>query len=423
MTAASPAATSHQSDLDPEMLGRLARDPAARIDEVIAYYRRARRPVELFEALKMKSRLKFGLPMIAAPDESLSMSPDEDAEIQRGLEAGLLDACRQAGAMLIESGKIGEGWMYLRPIGDPALVRRLLSKVEIDDDNYDEMLHELVHEGVDLQRGYQAAIARQGTCNSITLYDSVIAERPRGDRKIAAACLLTHLYDELTERVRDDFLQRAGDHGVSQEKMKADHESLSLAELITKYKWIQGAGGYHLDTTHLSSVVRFSIVLDTPELIEKALELCQYGRRLPADFQYPGTEPFVDFYPAHIAFLSAMQGKNVDAATRLFEHKARTVDATVHGTGAIETYIDLLDRIGRPGEALRAAMELFPEDVPVGRVLPEMIVMAERAITAGDAKIAKELEEFCFNHGDLLGVAAVAELLPPNPELLSPNVT
>lgn len=421
MTTASPVAATRKNDLDPQMLSRLSRDPLVRIDEVIAYYRRERRPVELFEALKMKSRMQFGLPMIAQPGEPISMSSDKDAEIQRGLEAGLLDACRQAGAMLIESGKVGEGWMYLRPLGDPLLARRLLSKVEITDENYDEMVHVLLHEGVDLQRGYEAAIARQGTCNSITLYDSVIAERPRQDRKIAAACLLRHLYLELDTRVREDFLQRAGKNGVTHELAESDHEHLSLGDLIVKYKWILGGGGYHLDTTHLASVVRFAIVLDDPELIEKALELCQYGRRLPADFQYPGTEPFVDFYPTHTAFFSALLGKNGDGASRLFEQKARTVDARLHGTGAVETYIDLLDRTGRPGEALRAALELFPDDVPVGRVLPEMIDMAGRAIAAGDTRIAEQLEKFCFDRGDLLGVAAVAELTSRNPELLSPN--
>lgn len=411
--AASPA-TSSATALDPSLLARLARDPAARIDEVIAHYRRQRRPVELFEALKMKSRLQYGLAMIAPPGESLSIATESDSAVQRGLEEGLLDACRQAGAMLIESGKIGEGWMYLRPTGDLALAQRLLSKAEITDDNYDEMVHVLLHEGVDLQRGYEAALQRQGTCNSITLYDSVIAERSREDRQVAATCLLEHLYDELGQRVREDFLSRASESGVSKETAQADHQNLTLGELIIKHKWILGGGGYHLDTTHLSSVVRFAIVLDDPALIEKALELCQYGRRLPADFQYPGTEPFVDFYPTHTAFFSALLGNHVDTAVRLFEQKARTVDPVMHGTGAIETYIDLLDRIGRPDAALRAAMELFPDDVPVGRVLPEMIDMAGRAQAAGDEKIAGELEAFCFEHGDLLGVAAVSELLCPN---------
>ncbi len=397
------------------MLEKLSGDPARRIDEVIAFYRRERRPVELFEALKMKSRMRFGLPMIAPPDESIGMQTPREVEIQRGLEEGLLDACRQAGAMLIEDGKIGEGWMYLRPIGDPALAKRLFANVEITEDNYDEMVHVLLHEGVDLARGFDAVLNQQGTCNSITLYDSAIASRSREDKKIASKCLLNHLYDELDTRVREDFAERAEKNGVDPEKIQLDLKNAALGELVSKHKWILGGGGYHLDTTHLASVVRFSLVLDAPELLEKALQLCQYGRRLPSDFQYPGEEPFVDFYPAHAAFFSALLGKNVDTAVRLFEQRARTVDSIVHGSAAIETYIDLLDRIGRPAEALRAAMELFPDDVPLGRVMPEMIEMAGRASEKGDGQIAAELEKFCFDRGDLLGVAAVSELLSPNP--------
>ncbi|MCM2374471.1 hypothetical protein [Aporhodopirellula aestuarii] len=412
---AAPTTTTETPSLDPGMLEKLSHDPAKRIDEVIAFYRRERRPVELFEALKMKTRMLFGLPMIAPPDEKIGMQTPREVEIQRGLEEGLLDACRQAGAMLIENGKIGEGWMYLRPIGDPALTKRLFSKVEITEDNYDEMIHVLLHEGVDLQRGFAAVIAQQGTCNSITLYDSVIASRSREEKKIASKCLLEHLYEELDTRVREDFSQRAADNGVDAETVQRELANTSLGDLVSKHKWILGGGGYHLDTTHLASVVRFSLVLDDRELLEKALQLCQYGRRLPADFQYPGEEPFVDFYPAHAAFFSALLGKQVDAAVRLFEQRARTVDAVVHGSGSVEVYIDLLDRLGRPGDALRAAMELFPDGVPLGRVMPEMIEMAARATEIGDKQIASELEKFCFERNDLLGVAAVSELLSPNP--------
>lgn len=394
--------------LDPQLLARLSTDPAKRIDEVIAHYRRERQPVELFEALKMKSRLAYGLPMIADPDEPLAPATSEaDKQRERELEEDLLDACRQAGAMLIQDGRIAEGWMYLRPTGDIELAKRLLEDIEINDDNYDEMTQVLLHENVDLRRGYNAVLKHQGTCNSITLYDQAIAARSRKDRQIAAECLLTSFYNELLSLVRDDFRNRGPDNGVSAEAIEADAAKLNLGELIAKYKWILGGGGYHLDTTHLSSTVRFATVIDDREMIDKALQLCQYGRRLPSDFQYPGEEPFVDFYPAHSAFFSALLGQSVDTALRMFEQKARTVDVNVAGAGAIETYIDLLDRVGRPAEALRAAIELFPDDVPVQRVLPELLAMARRAKQAGDTSGLDALEQFCFGRSDLLAVAAI----------------
>ena len=398
------------SPLDPSLLERLSADPAKRIDEVIAFYRREKRPVELFEALKMKSRHQQGLPMIAAPELSLESETQGDVAVQRELEEALLDACRQAGAMLINDGKIGEGYMYLRPVADNSLAKRLLDDVEIDEDNYDDMIQVLVHEGIDLARGFEALLKQQGTCNSITLYDQAIASRSRSDRQIVSTVLLNHFYDELISLVRQDFSGRAADNEVSAADILQDQKELSLGELIAKYPWILGDGGYHLDTTHLASVVRFATVLDDESSIDRALQLCQYGRRLSADFQYPGEEPFVDFYPAHIAFFSALLGQNVDSAVRGFEQKARAVDPAVGGSGAIETYIDLLDRIGRPGSALRAAMELFPVDVPVGRVMPEMLAIAKKAIQAGEEDVVGKLEKFCFDRGDLLGVAAISEL-------------
>ena len=69
--------------------------------------------MELFEALKMRIRHQLGFPLVAKEDEA--SRPDE---VERQLEVGLLDACREAGTMLIEDGKVGEGWMYLRPTGD-----------------------------------------------------------------------------------------------------------------------------------------------------------------------------------------------------------------------------------------------------------------------------------------------------------------
>ncbi|MEM9365567.1 MAG: hypothetical protein AAGD07_06185 [Planctomycetota bacterium] len=391
---------------DPGWLEQLEADPSARLSQIIAFYRQHKRPVELFEAIKMQTRASLGLPLVADPE-----TPEEPPnELGRKLEEGLLDACRQAGAMLIDMGRISEGWMYLRPTGDMALVRRLLSEVPVTEENQDEMVHVLLHEGVDIARGYQAVLDFQGTCNSITLFDQHIASRSRGDRKAAAGCLLRHFYNELLMLVRDDFRSRAPQHGVAADVIAKDSSSVGLGDLIAKYNWILGEGGYHLDTTHLASTVRFAIHLDTPEDYQLAWELTQYGRRLPEDFQYPGEEPFVDFYPAHATYFAALLGRDPETAVRYFAQKARTVDVMTGGTGAIESYVDLLDRLGRPAEALAAAMALFPNDVPTQRVIADLIRMADAAKRNGDEAIIGKLERFLFERNDLLGVAAVASL-------------
>ncbi len=361
------------------------------LDVMIRHFRETRRPAELFESLKMRVRHRVGLPLIAGEEEVAR--PDE---IERQLEQGLLDACREAGTMLLEDGKVREGWMYLRPTGDLELARRLMAEIDIDEDNYDDMVQILLHEGIDIGRGFQAVLDHQGTCNSITIYEQAIVNRSKRDRRAAASRLLDHLYDELTELVRGDIARREAPPTADE----------SLAEMIEKRKWVLGEGGYHLDTTHLASTVRIASVLDDPAQLRKAWELTQYGRRLNPQFQYPGEEPFVDFYPAYAAFYSTLLGEQADAGLRLFERKARTVDVGQHGTGAIETYVDLLDRVGKPLAAIEAAIELVPDDVPPQRIVPLLLEMANRADEEVRESLFPPILEYCRRRGDLLGFAA-----------------
>ncbi len=377
-----------------ELLSESRDDPAAMLDQMVSHFRDSRKAMEMFEAMKMHIRHQVGLPLVAVEDE---LSRPE--EVERQLELGLLDACRAAGTILIQDGRVGEGWMYLRPTGDTKLARDLIAKIPITDENYDEMIQVLLHEGIDIARGYQAVIDQQGTCNSITLYEQSIVSRSEADRKAASTCLLNHLYDELSTLVRSDIAQK------EDEPPAGDNES--LGEMIENRRWILDGGGYHLDTTHLAATVRVSTVLEDPKLIHKAWELAQYGRRLNHQFQYPGEEPFVDFYPAYSTFFSVLLGKNVDAGLKLFERKARTVDPSQHGTGAIETYVDLLDRLGRHADAVRATIELVPSDVPTQRIVPMLIEFATRAKLAGDESAFDPILSYCQAHDDILGYAAV----------------
>ena len=366
-------------------------DPTEMIDAMVNYFRTEQKPQELFEALKMQVRHRLGLSLIVVGNEE---SRAEDVEQQ--LEQGLLNACREAGTMLIKQGRVGEGWMYLRPTGDLETTRQALAELEISDENYEEMIQVLLHEGVDVARGYQAVLDHQGTCNSITLFEQSLQQRSKSDRMAAAARLLDHFYEELSTIVRTDVAQR--------EKPAGEDES--LLDMIDSRKWLLDDGGYHLDTTHLSSTVKIAAILEEPEQIQKAYELCQYGRRLHHQFQYPGEEPFLDFYPSYLNFYSILRGENVEAGLKVFHRKAQTVDTVQHGTGAIETYVDLLTRIGRHSEAVQAAVDLVPDDVPPQRIIPLLIEIAEKAKAAGD-DATQPILDYCEKHNDILGYAAV----------------
>lgn len=362
-------------------LALLADDPAEMVDALVKIYRRSRTPHELFEALKMRTRVRLGLPLVS--DDSTASHPEE---IERQLENGLLDACRETGLMLLTAGRVREGWMYLRPTGDTAKAAELISEIPVTDENADEIIQVTLHEGVDIGRGYQLVLERMGTCNSITTFEQVLSGRHQSDQRIAAALLLDHVYNELLASVRADIERR---------ESAAPTES-SLEELVQNRRHLFAGGAYHLDTTHLAATVRLARVLSDESQHRRAMELVQYGRRLDAQYQYPGDEPFHDFYPAYALFYGALLGRGVDDAVAYFANKAATVDPAEHGSGAIEVYIDLLDRIGRSDEALAAAVKLIPSDIPAPRVAPLLLELAARA------ENTQPVKDFARRRGDLL---------------------
>lgn len=364
--------------------------PAATLDRLIEYLESEKRFHELFEALKMRMRLRLGLPPAQVDrDEHLS----EDLELE--LERHLIDACRRVGEGLLSSGKIREGWMYMRPVGDRAAAARILQAVEVSDDNADEMLEVLLHEGVDIARGYEISLSKMGTCSSITLFETAMTSRSRADQQIAAGILVRHVHRELFENVKHDLARREG---------KELSES-TLESILKLRPDLLRDGTYHLDTTHLASTVRFARVLDDQAELTQALDLAIYGRHLHPQFQYPGEEPFLDLYPASAIFFRALLGQGVDAGVRYFTQKADSVDKQQHGTVAVEVLVDLLSRVGRPEVAIQElARRLTSDDRPLG-IAPTMLQLSSRL---GDFQ---SMRQICQQRNDILGFAAA--LLQP----------
>jgi hypothetical protein len=362
-----------------------ARGPDAALDEAAQLLREQKKFHELFEILKIRLRRSLGLPLLAGE------STDGLSETDRAqLEAGLIDACRQVGAALVREGKLREGWMYLRPVGDRAEAAGLLSNVPVTDENYEELIEICLHEAVDIGRGYGLVLEHYGTCNAITTYDSSLARRPRAEQGPAARLLLERVHEDLLASVRSDVARQEGQ--PPKEK--------TLHELVHDRDWLFQDNSYHLDTTHLAATVRIARALTAPEDLRLALDLTEYGRRLSQQFQYPGDEPFADMYPANALYFQALLGENIDAAVEYFRSKAELLDPQYHGYAAIEAYVDLLARLGRHGEALAAAIKFGLGSVqPLGNAPP----LVELASRAGDLSAALA---HCRQKDDLLGFTA-----------------
>jgi hypothetical protein len=336
--------------------------PGAMLTDLADYLIEERRFHELFEVRKLLVRDRLGLAWVpSTPDEPM------DEATREKLEEGLVAACREVGLGLLRSGRLRDGWHYLRVVGDRGLVQQELSAIEPQDDNIDEFVELCVHEGLDLPRGFRLLLRHYGTCNSITTFESVMYGRSRSDRAAGAALIVEHLYDELRAGVSNHIQRQEG---------AAPDENLSLTQLCTGRDWLFAGGAYHVDTTHLASVVRLARDLTEPRLLRLARELADYGSRLEPSLQYPGEPPFEQLYPATSRYLSALLGHDEEAHLEYFRERAEGVNPHEETTQVIEIYIDLLARLGQPQRALEESLRLLPDGVhPTGRA-PTLLDLA-----------------------------------------------
>ena len=349
-------------------------------------FRAEKKYYELFEILKMQVRRNLGLAL--THDQSTEELPEAT---QRKLEDGLFDACRDVGTLLMKEGHVSEGWTFLRPVGDKDLAKRLLEEIEVTDDNVDGIVEVALGEGVSPAYGFRIVLDRYGTCNSITSFDSEVARCEKDQQQMAAAMIVEQLHGELMENLAADIKRR---------EEKEPHGETILG-LVENRPELFEENTYHIDTSHLASVVRFARKLDDPDQLAEAIDLTEYGIRLSEQFQYEGDEPFGDIYPASRLYLRTLAGIDVEEGIKYFEEKARTQDVEYFGPVAIETYIDLLTRIGRIDDAISASLEFLPEGPRVGLALS----LFELCRMKGDYSV---MIDACREKEDLLGYAMAA---------------
>ena len=339
---------------------------------------------ELFDLRLMQARHRAGLPVIAA--RSLDELPEP---LRVRMEDAYLAACREVGQVLLEQGRVREAWMYLRPVGDRANMAEALARLPADD-HYEEIIEIALHEGVDPQLGFQLVLKHYGTCNAITLFESEMANRPRPQRQQIAALLVQHLRQELLSNVRSDIERQQGSPAPQG----------TLGELVAKREWLFAEENYHVDTTHLNSVVRFAHVVDDPDVLRQALDLTEYGRRLSPSYQFPGEEPFRDMYAASALLFSAQLGERVDEALDYFRAQALACPAAEVGPMPAEVYVSLLARLGRTTEAMDAYAELLPPGTRTSGFAPSLVELATQGAQY------ERLTELCRQRGDLIGFVA-----------------
>ncbi|WP_345088948.1 hypothetical protein [Bremerella cremea] len=356
----------------------------AAIDKMIDYFRQEKQHVQLFEMYKIRARANLGLPLLF-PGVTEELSEEQ----RDALEDALVEACNEVGRLLLDQGQIREGWYYLRPVGDKTPVIAALQEAEVDEDNVEDLIEVALYEGVAPEIGFRWMLEHYGTCNSVTTYEQQLAGMAPVAQQPLAGLLLDHVYAELVGTVSADISHQEG----------TEPQEPTLSAMIAERDWLFANSAYHIDTSHLAATVRFARVLRDEAHLRKALELVDYGSRLDPAFQYEQTPPFTELYPSHKRYFEILIGEDVEGGLAYFREKAEASDIRREGSLAIETYIELLSRLGRHHEALEAALTMIPVGVHTIGVAPSLIELSENA--GNYERLAQHSKE----QGDVLGFA------------------
>ncbi len=340
----------------------------------------------------MQTRRRLGLPII------LTTPLEELEEPLRGeVETAYLAACREAGWLLWHSGEYRQAWMYLRPVGDQSSVATALENVEPTEENRNDLIEIALREGVAPAIGLKWVIQHYGTCNAITAYDTEAPRFRRSQQRAAAAVMVRRLHDELMANIRAAIARQEGQEPTEN----------TIPDLLRDRDWLFGEMSYHIDASHLASVVRIARIVEDEPSLRLAWELTDYGRRLAGTFQFAGDEPFAEVYPSHRFFFGSQLGMQIDEAIAYFRERAERANIEEEGTAAAEVYIVLLVRLQRFAEALTAHLKLIPQDVRTTGFAPSLLEIGRMA------EDYDQLMKICRGRGDVLGFAA--GLIAKNP--------
>ena len=109
---------------------------------------------------------------------------------------------------------------------------------------------------------------------------------------------------------------------------------------------------YYIDTSHVGSIVQYSVEWSDPKTLRLVIELCDYGKRLSEMFQYAGQAPFDNVFTDHEIYLRAVLGENVEVAVEHFRGKVDASDPYEVGTAPAQALVKLFARLERFDDAV-----------------------------------------------------------------------
>lgn len=332
-----------------------AEGPDAAVRSLCDRLREKKDYASLFYALLMHKRQQIGVsPVPTGPAADLP----ESAHVE--YEEAIRQAGRHVGGLYLQEGQLAQAWAYFRMLNEPQAVRRVLDAYEPKEDEDVQTLVQIAfYEGVHPRRGFDWILQRFGLCNAITTLSSQELAHPPEDRQYCLQALVRALYVELRERLAAEISRQSAIRCPPSAEDSGGQPTADsgqrIAELIAGRDWLFGDDCYHIDLSHLSSVVQMSMHLTPCPELEMARELCVYGQRLSGRFVNPGDPPFEDLYRAIGIYLAILAGDNIEEGLDYFRRQAEQADPETIGTYPAQVLVNLLLRLDRPAEALAVA--------------------------------------------------------------------
>ncbi len=325
----------------------------------------------LLDALLLKVRHELGLPLVSSGP--LSELPEP---ARASYEEKYIEAIRLVGSKYLEDGDIPTAWAYYRAIGETDRVARAILDYRTDGD--DERLAAIIevafNHGVNPQRGFELILEHYGTCSAITAFEQL----PAHDEAVRVACagrLIGRLSDDVATNLRAEISSRG---------QLVPPEGTSIAELVNGRDWLFADEAYHVDISHLASVVRMSILVTDPAMVAKALDLTEYGRRLSPRLQFDGPPPFERIFDDHRLYLGALIGRDVEAAIAHFRDKLARCEAdSGEASLSAQTLVLMLVRLGRIDDAIEVASRYLAGLPDSALSCPSVAQLCHRAGEAG----------------------------------------
>lgn len=359
-------------------------DVEAGFELAIDRFRNERSYPMIFEARLMQKRHALGMPLIQTePWNNLGK------DCQAAYESATVEAAREVGTLFLNDGEIGRAWPYFRAIGEKDLVRQAIEQCDegVTGEALDGIIEVAYHEQVNPKKGFELILKHYGTCRAITNFSQYPVEEGRAD---CAELLAENVHSELLANIK---------YAVEQKEGQAP-EGDDLGAIVEERGWLFEGNAYYLDTSHVSSLVQMAPAIERERTLELLLGMARYGSRLSEMYQFPGNPPFENVFEDYRAYISTVLGRDVEAGLEHFRRKIETCDPNVAGTTPAQVLVNLLVRLGRPGEAADVALEHLSEADPQFLTCPNALQLCQMA------QDYERLAEVARTRRDLLSFAA-----------------